>query len=350
MAEEVTIAADRLRAYVEALFRRAGLSPEDAALAADIQVEADLRGVHTHGVAGVPGYLRQLQAGTINPRPRLNVIRQSGATAVVDGDNGLGQVVSHFAMRQAIDRAGEAGIGIAVACRSNHFGAAAYYAMMASSERLIGYATTNAGARIAAWGGKEPVVGNNPISWAIPAGEEWPIVLDMAQSVVAAGKIGMALRKSEPIPLGWALDREGQPTTDPRVGLTGLLVPIGGPKGFGLAVVTDVLAGVLSGGIFGLQLQYTPGVPTHLARSHCFMAIDPARFLDYGEYAARVDQMIRDVRSSERAPGVDRLYLPGEIEFRLRVERLERGIPLLASVVADLERAGQELGIDEIIP
>jgi LDH2 family malate/lactate/ureidoglycolate dehydrogenase len=346
MADERIIAHATLRDFARRVLIQAGMSENDASTVADIQIDADLRGVHTHGVAGLLGYVRRIRAGGANARAVPRVIQSAPGVALVDGDNGLGQIVGHFAMSIAIAKARETGIGAVTARNSSHFGAAAHYAMMALEHDLIGSATTSAGCRIAAWGGKQPVVGNNPLAYAIPAGREWPIVLDMAQSVVAAGKLGMALRKGEQIPLGWALDREGKPTTDPRAGQQGLLVPIGGPKGFGLAVVMDTLSGVMSGALFGLALgqPHTQERPSELG--HFFLALDPGRFMPIAEFKERVDTMIRDIKTSERAEGVDQLYLPGEMEFEMRRQRREVGVPLLASLVDDLVALADELGLD----
>lgn len=346
MAEERIIAHATLRDYARRVLVQSGMSEDDASTVADIQIDADLRGVHTHGAAGLLGYVRRIRAGGANARAVPRVVSSAPGVALVDGDNGLGQVVAHYAMSIAIAKALETGIGAVTVRNSSHFGAAGHYAMMALEHDLIGSATTSAGCRIAAWGGKQPVVGNNPLAYAIPAGQEWPIVLDMAQSVVAAGKLAMAIRKGEQIPTGWALGRDGKPTTDPNEGQRGLLVPVGGPKGVGLAVVMDTLSGVMSGSLFGLALAqpHTPENPSGLG--HFFLALDPGRFMPIAEFKERVDTMIRDIKTSERAEGVDRLYLPGEIEFDLRRQRQEVGIPLLASLVDDLVALANELGLD----
>lgn len=344
--QDVLVQAAGLRACAAAVCTALGVPEGDAAIVSDALVEADLRGVHTHGVAALPGYAARLRGGGANPRPNIRVVREGPGTVVVDGDSGLGHVVAHFAMQRAIERAAETGIGAAAAGNSSHFGAAAYYASMALERQMIGFATTSAGNRIAPIGGKTPVVGNNPLAWAIPAGREAPIVLDMAQSVVAAGKIGMAARKGEPIPLGWALDRDGRPTTDPASGLAGLLVPIGGPKGFGLALVMDILAGALGGAALGRELARThrPDAPSRIG--HFFMAIDVGAFVPIDEMERRIDGMVRAIHESEPAEPGARLYLPGEIEWRLKQERLVAGIPLLDSIVGELEALSASLGLD----
>jgi LDH2 family malate/lactate/ureidoglycolate dehydrogenase len=346
VAADVTVRADRLVGYVQAVGAALGMPPQDATILAETLVEADLRGVHTHGVNALPGYARRVQGGGANPRPNPRVVREGPAFATVDGDAGLGQVVAHFAMTQAIARARASGVGAVAAGNSSHFGAAAYYAAMALEHDMIGFATTSAGNRIAPIGGKTPVVGNNPLSWAIPAGREMPILLDMAQSVVAAGKLGMAQRKGERIPIGWALDKDGRPTDDPVAGSAGLLVPIGGPKGFGLAIVMDVLCGALSGAFFGRELARAHQPDKASGIGHFFLAIDVGQFEDVAQFKARVDGMIGEIHRSEPAEPGTRLYLPGEIEWLAKRERLERGVPLLGSIVDDLKRLADGLSLD----
>jgi LDH2 family malate/lactate/ureidoglycolate dehydrogenase len=343
---ETLVQAANLKEYVRTVAETVGLSPDHARVMADTLVEADLRNVHTHGVNALTGYARRLQGGGANPKPNVRLVKERLGVAVVDGDAGMGQIVAHFAMTKAIERARQNGIGAVAARNSSHFGAAAYYAAMALEHDMIGFATTSAGNRIAPIGGKTPVVGNNPLAWAIPAGQEQPFLLDMAQSVVAAGKLGMAARKGERIPLGWALDKDGKPTDDPRAGSAGLLVPIGGPKGFGLAIVMDVLSGALSGAAFGRELARThqPDKPSQIG--HFFMAIDVGQFEDVATFKARVDRMIRDVKDSEPAEGARELFMPGEMEWNAKRERLQRGVPLLTSIVDDLEKLAAGLGLD----
>lgn len=346
VAQETLVQAPALKRYVETVTRALGMPEADARIMADTLVEADLRSVHTHGVNALTGYSKRLRGGGANPRPDVRVVTETLGVVVVDGDNGMGQVVAHFAMERAIERARATGIGAAAVRNSSHFGAAAYYAAMALEHDMIGFATTSAGNRIAPIGGKTPVVGNNPLAWAIPAGAEQPILLDMAQSVVAAGKLGMAARKGERIPFGWALDREGKPTDDPAAGQAGLLVPIGGPKGFGLAIVMDVLAGGLSGAAIGLELARTHQADQPSRLGHFFLAIDIGQFTEVADFKARIDRVIRDVKQSEPAEGTRDLYLAGEIEWNAKRERLVRGIPLLTSIVDDLDRLAGELGLD----
>lgn len=334
-----TVRPERLQSCCAAILAACGMPEDDAALVATTLVEADLRGVHSHGAMRMPGYVRGLRAEDgINPRPQMQVIVQSDATAVLDADRGMGQVAAHRAMQLAIALAGQYGTGSVAVRNSNHCGALAYYAEMAVPARCIGFAVTNAGINMAPWGGTQRMVGNNPLAYAIPTPRGWPIVLDMATSVVAGGKLDVAAMRGEAIPLGWALDKEGRPTTDPRAARAGSLLPVGGPKGYGLAVVLDILCGVLSGGRFGAGLGMR-------GSSHFFQAIQIERFTPYDAFLERIEQLIAQLKSCPTAPGVERILLPGELEAELKARRLAEGIPLDEETVERLESLAAELGL-----
>lgn len=339
-----TVQAGPMKHFCVNAFKQVGLSQEHAELLADTLVQADLRGVHSHGVMRVPWYVRGYQTGGLNPQPSIKVIKESGATAVMDGDNGLGLITSYPAMKLAIDKAAEYGVGTVTVRKSGHCGMLAYWSMMALECDMIGYATTNTSPIMAPWFGLTPSYGNNPISYAIPAGRELPLVLDMAVSVVAQGKIRLAHIKNEPIPLGWAMDKNGEPTTDTQAALDGFLMPIGGYKGYGMALVNDVLCGVLSGGIFGKDLARAP-VGSALAGGYChfLMALDIAHFTPVSEFKERVDKMVRMMKSSQLAKGQKRVYLPGEIEFENHRQRIKEGIPYPEEVTRSLEEVAKDL-------
>jgi LDH2 family malate/lactate/ureidoglycolate dehydrogenase len=253
----VIVPADRLRAFAAGLLAACGVPEADAATAAAILVEADLRGVHSHGVLGLLVYTKRLRAGGIAPRASISVAADRGAALLVDGGNGLGQVVGAAAMGRAIARARETSVALVGVRNSNHLGMNGAYAMMALPHDMIGF-VTNAGSGnlLAPWGGVEALLGTNPIALAVPAGEEPPPVLDMAMSQVSKGKITLAAARGEAsIPAGWAMNRRGETTTDTREAMEGLLVPIGGYKGAGLSFMTGLLAGVWVGGLFGRQVR-----------------------------------------------------------------------------------------------
>lgn len=335
-----TVSIESLRAYGIEAFVHAGFPEDGAAIVTEVQLEANLRDQPTHNMGNVPGYAGRAASGHMNPRPAINVTRETLLHAQIDGDNGSGQWVSVVAMRKAIEKARQSGVGIVAAGHSNHFGAAGHYAWMAAAEGLIGVCTTNGGPCLAPWGGSTPTFGNNPLGVGIPAGKHLPIVLDIAMSTVAMGKIGLAIAEGRPLPPDWILDKHGRPSTDPadfRASMLG--VPIAGHKGYGLSMVMELLAGVLTGADFPWQHRddraskhtYEPNL------GHFFMAINPELFMTRAEFLDRVDQMIDAAKSSETAEGVSEILVPGETEMRARARNLARGgVPLLPSTYKGL--------------
>ena len=340
-----------MRRFCVVACRKVQLSQEHAELVADTLIQADLRGLPSHGVTRLPDHIKAYQVGRVNPQPSIKVVKESGATALMDGDEGLGLIVSHPAMRLAMDKAAEYGVGIVNVRRSSHYGMAAYWSMMALERDMIGYTTTNAPPSMAPWAGTTPSYGNNPISYAIPAGKEWPLVLDMATSVVAKGKIMLAALKKEPLPHGWALDKDAEPTTDVQAAIEGLLPPIAGYKGYGMSLVNDVLCGVLSGGLFGTDIPKMQRGLTIVAISHFFMALDISHFMPVVEFKERVDRIIRMMKDSRLARGQDRVYLAGEIEFEAHRQRVREGIPYSKEIISRLEKFAKDLHISpDILP
>lgn len=329
---------ERLRTLVSDIFVRCGLPDADAAFVAETLVEADLRGVRSHGVMRVPSYVAGLRSGSTRARPDVRVVVDSGPIAVVDGDGGMGQVSARVAMQLAIERATEGGVGIVGLRNGRHTGTMAYWAMMALPHGCIGYSATNAGLNMAPWGGRDRLVGNNPFGIAIPTRRDWAMVMDMATSVAAGGKLDMAALRGEPIPLGWALDPEGRPTQDPTLARKGTLLPVGGPKGYAMAVMLDVLCGVLTGARFGGGLG-APGC------GQFYMALKVESFMPLAEFYDRMDALIDQIHGSALAPGFDRIYVPGEIEHNLKVKRLAEGLPIEVSILAELDRLANDLGL-----
>lgn len=340
------VKAESMRHFCIAACREVKLSQEHAELVADVVLQADLRGVDSHGVTRFPHYIGGYKRGTINPRPSIKVVEESGATAVIDGDDGLGSVVSLPAMTLAMDKAAEYGVGTVTVRKSGHYGMAAYWSMMALKRNMIGYTTTNAPPSLAPWGGITPSYGNNPFSYSIPAKKELPIVLDIAMSVVSAGKIQLAAMKNQALPQGWALDKNGEPTTDARAAFEGLFVPIGDYKGYGMALVNDVLCGVLSGGSFGTDIpRPQPGRSVKNTTCHFFMAIDIGHFMPVTEFKERIDRMVGMMKSSRLAKGQKKIYLPGEKEFETHNQRTQEGIPYSKEVISQLKKLAQDLNI-----
>jgi LDH2 family malate/lactate/ureidoglycolate dehydrogenase len=340
------IAIEPLRRFCAAAFEQVGVPAADAALVADTLVEADLRGVHSHGVWWVKSYTERLRRGGTKPRPQLAVIRETPAMVLLDADGALGQVASARAMQLAIEKAKQGGVGVAAVHNSNHFGAAAYYAQLAARHNQIGFATTDAEPTMAPWGGAgKLVVGNNPLAYAIPVDEGFTMVLDMAQSVVAWGKIFLAAQRGEKIPPTWALNTAGEPTDDPHEAMAGVLLPVGGYKGYGLALVMQVLSSVLSGSAFGATMPPMTDPSTPQGHGHFFLALDIAHFIPLEEFRRSMAQVVAEQRAVALAKCIDRIYLPGEIEHLKRQERLETGIPLERYVIDALRQLGAELGI-----
>ncbi len=326
-----------LQTWTADVFVRLGLHQEDATVVAQTLVEADLRGVGSHGVQRMTTYARGLRGGTIVAQPQISIVQDSGWAAVLDGGGGMGQLAAQRGMQLALERAAERGHGAVAVRNSGHCGAMAYYAMQAAQRRSIGLAVTNAGINMMPTGGSQKLVGNNPLAYAIPTGRDAPIVLDMATSVVAGGKLDVARLRGEPIPLGWALDGAGRPTTDPVAARQGALLPLGGPKGYGLAVVLDVLCGVLSGGRFGNGLG-GPG------SSHFFEALQIEAFTPYDDFLARIGELVDQLHACPPAEGASGVVLPGEPEHRLRAQRLRDGLPLEDTLIGELDDLAASLG------
>ena len=338
--------ARELEMLVKHIFEGCGMQDADAALVADSLVSSDLRGVHSHGVLRVPEYVRKLTRDGVDARGRPAVARDGGACLVVDGHNSMGQVGAHFAMQCAIDRASSTGIAAVAVGGSNHCGALAYFTLRAVPHDMIGIATTNALPTMAPWGGAERVLGINPLSVAIPAGEEHPIVYDAAFSASAHGKIRVYQQRGQRLPAGWALDKHGRPTTDPTAAIDGLLLPIGGYKGAGLAMIMGILSSMLSGAAYGTELGDMSRGPAPGRDGHFVAAIRVSAFEDVARFKARVDGAIRELYACRLAPGFERIYAPGELEFQTDQAYRREGIPLDDITLQQLAAAASSLGID----
>lgn len=334
-----------LLAYSCGVLERLDVPPQEARLAAECLVFAELRGIDSHGLVRLPVYARRLQARVVNPRPAIRVHSRFAAAAVVDGDNGLGPVVGCRAMDEALEIANNCGAAFVAVRHSNHFGAAAFYAERALARRLIGVAVSNAPPNMAAFGGRERFLGTNPMAVAIPAGEEPPVVFDASSSVVARGKIIMAAHRNLPIPEGWAIDPEGRPTTDAAAALAGAVLPFGGPKGSAISFLIDIFAGVLSGAAFALHLNTLENVRAVQNLGHVFAAYRTDLFLPAAEFARRMDEILRMLKSAAPAPGVERVLAPGEIEFAAESRNRRLGIAIPKEVVGQLSNLAADVGV-----
>jgi len=340
----------RLRDFATEALAKAGVTHQDAAIIADTMVEADLRGIDTHGVVRLAPYIRMIAEGNMNPRPNLSIIKETPVTALIDADDGVGNLVSAKAAEIAIQKARSSGMGIVGIRNSTHNGMLAYYPMMALKHDMIGLMTTNAPPQIPAYGGITSVLSTNPYAAAVPAGEELPVVVDMATTVVAGGKVRLYANLGKKIPLGWGLDRHGQPTDDPKEVLEhGFLAWLGGAKGYALAVLANILSGVLTGGPFSSETfgPYSSAeYGTQLFREgHFIMVLSIDNFMSVDEFKRRMDDMIREIKASKPAEGFSRVYLPGEPEFEQKEQRLKTGIPLSHMVWERLVGVKEKFGL-----
>ena len=356
--EAKVFSIEALREFSTRIFLHFGVPKEDSAQAADVLACADLRGIDSHGVARLYSYFGMLSEGHINPKPKISIVRSSLSTATVDGDNGLGLVVGPHANRIAIDMAEKAGSGWVAVCNTNHFGIAGYYVLQALQRDLIGWAMTNSTPLVAPLWGTERMLGTNPIAIAFPAKEEPPIVLDMATCAAAYGKIEIARRKNESVPLGWAIDSQGRNTINPEDLINGgCLLPLGsdrergGHKGYGLAMTVDILSGALSGANWGpftppfALRQKLPERSVGKGIGHFFGAMRIDGFLDADSFKRQIDDYVRTFRATKPAPGTKGPLIPGDPEREAELERRKNGIPLLMPVVEDLRAISKASGV-----
>ncbi len=344
--ERVAVNAGKLTEFTTRVLQKVGIPDEDARITANILVATDLRGIDSHGVGHLASmYVRGIREGRTNPKPDTKIFSQAPATAVMDGDRGLGFVVGYRAMMEAIRRAETTGAGFVTVRNSTHFGAGGNYAMMALPRNMIGVSMTVGGKGMVAPGSVGRGVTINVISIAVPAKEEAPFVLDMATTVVAAGKIEIATREGQTLPEGWVVDGEGKPVTDPTQYYKegSALLPLGGIpqtgsyKGFGLAVAVDILCRVLSGSMAG---------GSQMAGNHFFGALRIEGFMPADEFKKAMDKMVKEYHALPKSAGVDRLYLSGEVEYEIEKRRRKDGIPLHPSIIKSLQNLAEELDIE----
>jgi LDH2 family malate/lactate/ureidoglycolate dehydrogenase len=344
--ESLRIPLIELKRFIVDVLCTLNMAREEAEVVAGVMADADLTGVYTHGVAMLPRYAELLQSGGFNARPIIRVLSETASTALVEGDGGMGQLVGVRAMEVAIRKARETGAAWVGVGGSRHWGAAAYYASMALEHDMIGLAlTAGAGNNMTPWGGLDVILSNNPLAVAVPAAKEPPVVLDMATSVAARRKIIMAAEAKEEIPLGWAVDKSGKPTTDSVAANEGSLLPIGGYKGYGLSVMIALLTGGLTGGHIGSEWKGFFSNNAHLVG-----AIRIDGFMPAAKFRERVDWYVRELKQSRRAEGVDRIYVPGEIEYEMAKRQLRDGITLRLVVRQDIIALAHKLGVLPPVP
>ncbi len=345
MAENFLVSPETLHAFVTELFARAGMPAEDAGFYAWSLVQTNLWGIDSHGVLRTKVYVERVCKGAVNPRPNIRKERGALAFEVLNGDDGAGPVVAKAAMERAIFLAGQFGVGVVGALRSNHFGAAALYARMAAQAGMIGIAMTNVVPNVVAPGGSKPVVGNNPLAVAVPTPGEFPFVLDISLSNVAGGKLLLASKKGERIPLDWATDNQGRPTDDPDLAFKGFLLPMGGYKGLGLAYVVDILSGVLTGGAFldGMKGMYKyPDDPS--LTGHFMIALQTDAVMPRPEFEERMATFAAKIKGSPMWDAGREMLIPGELEHRTERARRTEGIPLPPALYDELVALGDQMG------
>lgn len=340
---------DKLVDFAINVLQTVGLTRENAQSVAEALVFADIRGADTHGLSKLSIYTQRIQRGAISVQGAPKIISKRDNIILIDGQNALGQINGIFATTEAINAARKGGWAFSFVGNSNHFGAAAYYATMASRDGMIGMALSNANPTMAPWGGKKAMIGTNPMAIAIPAAHEVSIVLDMATSKVARGKVIAYANENKPIPSGWGMDADGNETTDPNKALNGLLMPLGGPKGSGLAMIIDIFCGVLSQSAFLTDVGHLySGLERSQRVGHMFAALNVESLMPKEQFLSVMDQYIQTIKACPPAANGERVYLPGELEYLTAEQQLEEGIHLSESTRQKLNQLAQELGLNTL--
>ena len=340
-------AAAELERFIAGVLAGEGLRAGDAGDVARLMVAADLTGFDAHGIFRLAGYLRRIRGGGVNKAPDIRIAREAASVAVVDGDDGMGHLAVQFAARVAIRKASETGIGWAGIRNGNHAGAGAVYAAMPLEHGMAGiYGAVSSGNHVPPWGGLDLMLGTNPLAIAIPAGDGDPVVLDFATTVASMGRIKAAEQRGEAMPEGWMIDRDGAPLTDPARASDGLLVPMGGYKGYALCLAIGLLAGPLNGAAMGEGVvDYNSDFDKATNTGQFICALDPAAFGDAAAIGAQVERVAGEIRGAAPMPGVDRVRVPGDGRARRLADRRENGIPLPDSLRAALDGIAEETGV-----
>jgi LDH2 family malate/lactate/ureidoglycolate dehydrogenase len=344
------VPAERLRSFIGRAFETAGVPKADAAILAELMTDADLNGSDGHGVFRLPQYIKRIKTGGTNKRPNIKILEERDSTALVDGDNGMGHLVMRFAAQTAIAKAKKTGVAWVGARMSNHAGPASLYAKMPLAHDMIGlYLAVGNANHLPPWGGTEMLLSTNPIAVAIPTMDEPPIVLDMATTIAAYGKVKTAAQRGETMPEGWMIDRQGKPLLDPKRADEGFLLPIGGYKGYALALIFGLLAGTLNGAAMGrTTIDFNKDQTTPTNTGQAIMAISVEAFAPVAQFKRNVDDIVRQMRNSPRMPGVERIWLPGEQSYTKRQDRTKNGIPIPAALKKSLDTLAEELGIERL--
>jgi LDH2 family malate/lactate/ureidoglycolate dehydrogenase len=338
-----------LRDFCYHAYMKVGVPAGEAEIVADLLARSDLRGVETHGVMRLPIYIERLLKGYVRKESKVTAIKDKGPTAFLEAHGSMGHIAAYKGMEKAIAKAEEYGVGWVSVKDSGHFGTAGLFPMLALENSFIGYVVSNSAPMMFPIGGRERIVGNNPLAYAIPTRVHPPVVLDFSLGVVPSGRLIMARKKGEKIPFGWAVNKEGEPTDDPYEGYEGggSLVPVGGHKGYGMVLVHEMLTAVLAGGKRTRQIKslYEEADTPIQGTCHSFMAVDPDCFIGKEAYKDEVDRYIDGIKASAKAKGTSEIVIPGEPEWRTETERMREGIPVAQETVRELEALGNKLGL-----
>jgi LDH2 family malate/lactate/ureidoglycolate dehydrogenase len=343
---EFRLQPDKIRGLCVQLFEKVGVIPSIAELIAENLILADLRGIGSHGISRVHIYCQRVMDGMVNPGAKPYFVIENENSAVLDACNGFGVAAGIKAMDWCIEKAGRTGIACCAVRNSNHYGIAAFYAARALPHDMIGMSFTTAPPTMAPWGSITPMLGTNPFCYAVPAGKYRPLVLDCATSVVARGKINLAEIEHKEIPLGWAMDRQGNPTTNATEALKGSVLPFGTYKGSGISIIIDIFCSLLSGSLFGSHIgQLYKNNTSQQSLGHFFCVLDISKFCSLRVFKERMEQMIYEIKDGARANGTDEIYLPGEIEFNNEVLNKTRGIAAGSGVIGEIEDLCKHFGL-----
>ncbi len=344
MGQPIKVNAEKLKDYCAQILVKAKIRQEEAKVIADNLVDANVMGVDSHGVTRLADYLARVDEGKIALETNLTIERETTTTALFDAHNGWGQYAGKIAMETAIEKAKQHGCAFIGVKNSNHYGTASYFTRMAAEAGCLGMSMTNASPIMVSWGAKKPTLGTNPLAIAVPTNQH-PVILDMATSTVARGKINLAAKNKQSIPDGWAINEDGEPTTDAAEALKGFLLPFGA-KGSGLAIMIDIMTGVMTGSMFGENVPRMYDDPEPQQLGHLFIVFNIEAFMDLEEFKARMDERIRQTVESPPSKGFDNVLMPGDIEQKTRSSRLAEGIPLSAAIYAELKQLGEKYGVE----
>lgn len=341
---------EKLIQFAKAVYQSEGVPPEDAQLAADTLVQADLWGHQSHGLLRLAWYYARLRSGAMKAITNTSLTVDSNAIAVLDGGDGVGQVVAKRAIEESIERAKKHSVGIVSVKNSNHFGTCMYFTRMGAKNGCISILMSNAGPNMAPWGGRQKKIGTNPLSIAVPAGKHGAVVMDMANSGVARGKIYLAQKRRQPIPKDWAIDKEGRPTTDPQAAIEGFILPMAGHKGYVMGVMIDILSGVLSGSAF-LDQVHGPYDPVNRSGAgHLVISLNVSAFQPLTEFEQRIDEYIHSLKDVPLAEGHQQVYFPGEMEAQADAENRRLGLLLPEDTLLSLQQVAAESGQEKHLP